>query len=372
MKIFFTTLLFHAAGLFYTFSQTQSDISYGSDVLQKLDYYSASTANSPILIVVHGGGWFTGSKNGPDYQTIAQLLNNEGYAVVNINYRLTASPNFVTYPTHIEDLACALAWTKNNASSMNGDSSRVAVYGHSAGGQISAYLGVRPLSSMLSGCSNTSGLNVDGVMLTSATVDFDMTNPANWQPILNMLGDSTQFWYIAQPINHCSNNFGTKFLILCGEFDNLWIGQDSAFHDSLISNGHCSVLKMFAGKDHNSIISGLTSTSSVFVAMRDFLDSLWGGTLCPPTEVQPEPLKANYDFVIFPNPTNGRFTVMSDDQYSFKIYNIYGATVHQATMRNKQESIVLDLPEGIYFIQMIPIAIGTEQCTQTKKLEIIK
>lgn len=173
------------------FSQpTQSDVAYGVDPLQELDYYSAPGPNSPVIIVVHGGGWWTGDKSGLPYANAAQLFNDEGYAVVNINYRLTPA---VTFPAHISDLACAIAWTKKNASLFNGDSSRVALYGHSAGGQIAAYLGTNADGALLAGCNHSSGLNIDGVLLTSATVDFDMTNPANWPPIKRMLGDSARY-----------------------------------------------------------------------------------------------------------------------------------------------------------------------------------
>jgi acetyl esterase/lipase len=271
-QLFYIYLIIHAS-LSLSFSLAQTEVSYGKNSLQKLDYYVAKKPNSPIVIVVHGGGWFKGDKSGLPYTNASKLFNKKGYAVVNINYRLTADPNPVTYPKHIEDLACALAWAKNNASLFNGDSSRVAIYGHSAGGQMGAYLGVCP-NTILSGCFNTAGMNVDGVILTSATVDFDMTNPDNWHPIRKMLGNS-QLWDVAQPINHCANNFDTKFLILCAQNDELWIEQDSAFHDSLTYYNHYSQLKMFTGYDHLSLISSLNATNPVFLSMIDFLDKLW-------------------------------------------------------------------------------------------------
>lgn len=312
----------------FSSSIAQTTISYGPDSLQTLDYYPASNSNSPILIIVHGGGWYTGDKSGAAYQNAAQLFQSKGYAVININYRLTPD---VTYPSHIEDLACALAWTKNNVSLFNGDSSRVAIYGHSAGGQIAAYLGVRPMNSMLSGCSNTEGLNIDGVVLTSATVDFDLTNSTNWQRIVDMLGDSALYWNVAQPTNHCANNFETIFLILCGENDNLGIEQDSVFHDSLQFYNHCSQLKMFLGNDHNSLLDNLSATDSVFNTMISFLDSLWQETLCLTTGVKTTQLSDNF-LKIYQNPFTIHATIQSGIPFqntTLIVYNCLGEKVKQ-------------------------------------------
>ncbi|MBI4930728.1 MAG: alpha/beta hydrolase fold domain-containing protein [Bacteroidetes bacterium] len=366
-----TLLLLSALLIFVhnsSLAQTQTDIPYGSDPLQKLDYWSAASPAAPIIIIAHGGGWFTGDKSGAPYQNASQLFNNEGYAVVNINYRLTPT---VTYPSHIEDITCALAWTKNNASLMNGDSSRIVIYGHSAGGQIAAYLGVRPINSMLAGCSNTAGLNVDGVILTSATVDFDMTNPADWSPIINMLGDTSLYWDVAQPTNHCANNFSTKFLILCGDLDNLWIDQDSAFHDSLIYYNHCSRLHMFTGYDHSTMITNLTATNAVFLAMTSFLDSLWNNQLCIPTGME-EPLISS--FTVYPNPSSGYFTVniplIRQAKAELKIVDLLGKEVSFQTIKdNYRETfcVNLNLPCGIYFLQL-----KSDDFIQNIKLEVIK
>ncbi|MFQ5865303.1 MAG: alpha/beta fold hydrolase [bacterium] len=360
---------------------TQSDVPYGTDPLQELDYYSAMSPNSPVIIVVHGGGWWTGDKSGLPYANAAQLFNDEGYAVVNINYRLTPA---VTFPAHISDLACALTWAKNHASLLNGDSSRVAIYGHSAGGQMAAYLGTNADRALLTGCNYSSSLNVDGVFLTSATVDFDMTNPANWPPIKRMLGDSAAYWEVAQPINHTANNFDTKFLILCGDLDDLWYQQDFAFNDSLLIHGHCSSVKLFKGHDHNSLIANLTPADTVFQTMLAFLDSLWQGTLCPVTGIDLDN-EAIDDFNLaqnYPNPFNANTTIRYDLPKStrvvLKIYDLLGQEVRTLVNENQpagHKSVTWDgksnsaqnVSSGIYLYRLM-----TPEFMKTKKLLLIK
>lgn len=382
MKKIVICLLVMATYPLLVFAQpTQSNVPYGTDPLQKLDYYSAPGSNSPVIIVVHGGGWWTGDKSGRPYANAAQLFNDEGYAVVNINYRLTPA---VTFPSHISDLACALAWAKNHASLLNGDSSRVAIYGHSAGGQMAAYLGTNLDKNLLTGCNQNAGLNVDGILLTSATVDFDMTNPANWPPIKNMLGDSAAYWEVAQPINHTANNFDTKFLILCGDLDDLGYEQDFAFNDSLAVRGHCSRVQLFRGEDHNSLLENLAPADTVFKTMLAFLDSLWQGNLCLITgiDLNNEGISAFNLAQNYPNPFNSNTTIRYDlpkpARVVLKMYDLLGQEVRTLVNENQlagSKSIVWDgksnsgqnVSSGIYLYKL-----QTPEFVKTKKLLLIK
>ena len=244
---------------------TQTNITYGSHVQQKLDYYSAASTNSPIIVVVHGGGWVTGSKSDPSFQNISQLFKNAGYAVVNINYKLDTAVSYAGYPEQPSELACAIAWTKQNAGLFNGDSSRVALYGHSAGGHLVTLHGLHAYSALLSGCAYGAGLNVAGVMATSGVYDFNAANPNRWVEINNMLVDSTNQWVDAQPIKHVAPKVNTKFLCITGQNDG-FVGQQQAlnFRDSMLAHQQCIVFKYLAGYNHNALISNLTATDTVF------------------------------------------------------------------------------------------------------------
>src|SRR5688572_21472720 len=111
---------------------TATNVPYGTHSNQKLDYTTAANPNSPILMVIHGGGWMAGNKSDPAFMNAAQLFRNAGYAVVNINYRLSTEVGYPGYPAIPSDVACALAWTKTNAALINGDSSKILMYGNSA------------------------------------------------------------------------------------------------------------------------------------------------------------------------------------------------------------------------------------------------
>ncbi len=124
-----------------------SDVSYDSsapeDPLRTLDVYSlpSSAAAVPVVIWVHGGGWFTGDKANNMARKV-ELFNGEGYLLVSLNYRLSPepkaspAPDRVRFPTHPEDVARAVAWVHENAAAYGGDPERIALLGHSAGAHL--------------------------------------------------------------------------------------------------------------------------------------------------------------------------------------------------------------------------------------------
>ncbi len=86
----------------------------------------------PVIVYYHGGGWVIGSPEVYEYSTLA-LAEEVGAVVVSVDYRL--SPEF-KFPTAHEDAYSAYEWVKNNAAQINGNPSKVAVAGESAGGNM--------------------------------------------------------------------------------------------------------------------------------------------------------------------------------------------------------------------------------------------
>lgn len=89
----------------------------------------------PILVFIHGGTWMHGSKE--PYATLGHNLIPYGIVVVNINYRLGNSVNFKKMAL---DCASAVKWVADNAHLYHGDTSKITVSGHSAGGHLGALI----------------------------------------------------------------------------------------------------------------------------------------------------------------------------------------------------------------------------------------
>lgn len=100
----------------------------------KLDiYYNKLQKDCPVVVWFHGGGLTSGHKELPNE------LKNQGYVVVGVNYRLL--PN-VKIDECLDDCAAAVAWVFNNIAKYGGDSQKIFLSGHSAGGYITTMLGL--------------------------------------------------------------------------------------------------------------------------------------------------------------------------------------------------------------------------------------
>ncbi len=115
----------------------------------RLDLFSPDTISAdprgkplPVLMFVHGGGWFTGDKDFFGvHRSVARALARRGYVVVVPNYRL--SPE-VQHPVHVQDVGRAFAWTVKNVADYGGDPSRILLMGHSAGAHLVSLLATDP------------------------------------------------------------------------------------------------------------------------------------------------------------------------------------------------------------------------------------
>lgn len=95
------------------------------------------------LVWFHGGGLTQGSKDQVDRDVdtpaVARSLARGGVAVVVPNYRLSPKAK---YPAYVEDAAAAVAWTRAHMAERGGDTNRVFIGGHSAGGYLALMIGL--------------------------------------------------------------------------------------------------------------------------------------------------------------------------------------------------------------------------------------
>jgi len=124
---------------------TYADVVYGADSeRQKFDFWKAdSDKPTPVVLLIHGGGWVNGDKNSYGNRPIKTLLDS-GISVAAINYRFIAQAmeQKVEPPVKacVQDAARALQTIRSNASKWNIDPKRIGATGGSAGACTSLWL----------------------------------------------------------------------------------------------------------------------------------------------------------------------------------------------------------------------------------------
>ncbi|HAH49233.1 alpha/beta hydrolase [Gimesia sp.] len=117
---------------YYTTEQTQQN-EYKQERC-KLDlYYPTNIKGFPTVVWFHGGGLKGGSKS------IPKELQDQGLAIVAVNYRLYPKAR---KPAYLEDAAAAVAWTFQHIKEYGGNPELIFVAGHSAGGYLTSMLGL--------------------------------------------------------------------------------------------------------------------------------------------------------------------------------------------------------------------------------------
>jgi acetyl esterase len=97
-------------------------------------YTPQGKAPFPVLVFFHGGGFVIGSIELCD-ELCRALTNGASCIVVSVGYRLAPEHKF---PAAVEDSYAATKWVAGNAKGIGGDSTRIAVGGDSAGGNLAA------------------------------------------------------------------------------------------------------------------------------------------------------------------------------------------------------------------------------------------
>ncbi len=121
---------------------SKQTLAYGSDKLQRLDYWPApKMKDAPLVVFVHGGGWKRGDKQMMDGSAKLKHWQAQGYAVASVNYRLVPAN---TVEEQAADVSAAVAHLKAQARTLGFDPMRIALVGHSAGAHLVALVGTDP------------------------------------------------------------------------------------------------------------------------------------------------------------------------------------------------------------------------------------
>lgn len=123
------------------FSRVELDIPYAdASVNQILDiwYPDKGEAPYPLVIVFHGGAFAAGHKRSHYIKSMCKPIS-QGYAIATVEYRLYHEAK---WPAQLYDGKAAIRFLRANAEKYDLDPDRFAVWGNSAGGNVTQLLAV--------------------------------------------------------------------------------------------------------------------------------------------------------------------------------------------------------------------------------------
>jgi acetyl esterase/lipase len=235
------------------YGSAELDVTYCSpdDLPQKMDlYYPESGGPWPALVYVHGGSWMEGDKaEGEGWRG----LNDAGYLVVSVNYRMAAEGKF---PVMIEDLKCAVRYLRAHSAEYNLDPEHIGAIGASAGGHLVALLGTADESAGWDqGEYAGYPSKVQAVVSMSGMYDFTVKVPSGigtaiYYAFGALAGKDTPEMVAASPVSHLDPG-DAPFLILHGTKDGvILVEQAEIMQVRLEEAGVPSTLVIVQNGDH--------------------------------------------------------------------------------------------------------------------------
>jgi len=211
----------------------------------------------PVLIFIHGGGWFAGNIDTHDVfcRKIAKFAK---CLIASVDYRLAPENKF---PTALEDCCEACNWVKKHIKDYSGDPSNIAVCGDSSGGNLAAALShmliaedlpIFKFQFLIFPVMNLSSLNTESYQLFGK--DYGLTK-------------EDMQWFINKYLNHSgearhssaspliSNNFSMipKSYIITAGYDVLK-DEANAYAEKLKAAGISVIQKCYEDMIHGFIV----------------------------------------------------------------------------------------------------------------------
>ncbi len=250
----------------------------------RLDLYlpPKSATPKPLIVYIHGGGWFAGHTRHnsalENFPNVLASLAAEGFVVASLEYRLSGEARF---PAQLQDVRAAIRFLKSNAGKYSIDSSRVGLWGGSAGGHLTA------LATVTCGVTDFDNIKaapnsecVQAAATWYGVFDFSpILKPSANDPVRRLLGCletcDADMVHRASPITYVNANT-PPFLLIHGDEDSqVPVAQSHAMEAKLRAAGVPvqaiyipSVDHSFIGKTpsdtRNAVLKALNATFDYF------------------------------------------------------------------------------------------------------------
>lgn len=208
----------------------------------RLDVYQPAgprTEVHPAVILLHGGGWTSFDKS--TMHTMGQFLARSEFVAFAADYRLFHE-NQNRWPAQLDDAQRAVRWVRANAAKYSVDPEHIGAFGHSAGAQLAALLGMEDTRDNSDAELAKYSSRVQAVVDVSGPSDFTSDHDPDGDAFLSHFfgvsySKDPETWREASPVFHVTKG-DAPFLIVHGTHDeNVPIAQSQEFYDKLRAAG---------------------------------------------------------------------------------------------------------------------------------------
>jgi len=229
------------------------NLPYGDLRAEKLDVYQPTTAGThPVLVWVHGGGWQSGSKE--LYASVAQRLIPENLVVV--------IPGYTLYPRakafdQAQEIARAVAWTRENIARYGGDPDHIIIGGQSAGAHLTGLVALDEsyLTALGHSPAEIAGwYGIAGPYSIPAQLEHEKTDKRNYADLLHDFFDGKANFRRGSPLFFARPNT-MPILLIHGSADKtvpLSMSQD--LYRALCAHNATCALRVYPGAGHAGLL----------------------------------------------------------------------------------------------------------------------
>ena len=230
-----------------------TDVDFGADAADgypsppMLDVWAADDLeNAPVLVVFHG----IPTDRGVTAELAAEF-SQRGYVVFNADWQFDPeAPSFATGGNFHG--ACAVRFARENAEQYGGNPNDVATLGYSAGGAVSAVLGLN--GDAISGqCASDESLSAvpERVIAFAGMFEYQLLDSSGitFGPFLSV--EDPELWAAINPYEQLDQAAGVSALLIHGSADDVIpLASTESFSEALDANGADVTTHVLDGVDH--------------------------------------------------------------------------------------------------------------------------
>lgn len=135
----------------------------------------------PAVVLIHGGGWTSLDKS--TMRTMGQFLARSGFVAFAVDYRLFQDHEN-RWPAQLDDVQRAVRWIRANAAKYGVNPDRIGAFGHSAGAQLAALLGMEDTRDNSDPALASYSSRVQAVVDVSGPTDFTVDHDSDGDTFL--------------------------------------------------------------------------------------------------------------------------------------------------------------------------------------------